>query len=146
MLLPPVPVCKPFTYKVTCFRPVGQLAAMFFANITPCFSVSRRSLQDMPFFGHLVKEASSGPCCALVLCRVEAVMVLQQLMGHESVKEARGRTGDAVCLGSFSWASPRAEEGAEIMNFCFIMFIPDMFRSVIAEGKSCFSLSPEAVG
>eukprot|EP00437_Effrenium_voratum_P048713 CAMPEP_0181525952 /NCGR_PEP_ID=MMETSP1110-20121109/69233_1 /TAXON_ID=174948 /ORGANISM="Symbiodinium sp., Strain CCMP421" /LENGTH=1445 /DNA_ID=CAMNT_0023656773 /DNA_START=54 /DNA_END=4392 /DNA_ORIENTATION=- len=48
-----------------------------------------RSLQDMPFFGHLVKEASSGPCCALVLCRVEAVMVLQQLMGHESVKEAR---------------------------------------------------------
>lgn len=49
----------------------------------------------MPFFGHLVKEASSGPCCALVLCRVEAVMVLQQLMGHESVKEARGRTGDA---------------------------------------------------
>eukprot|EP00931_Biecheleriopsis_adriatica_P003691 TRINITY_DN105467_c0_g1_i1.p1 TRINITY_DN105467_c0_g1~~TRINITY_DN105467_c0_g1_i1.p1 ORF type:complete len:1485 (-),score=426.76 TRINITY_DN105467_c0_g1_i1:23-4477(-) len=45
--------------------------------------------KDKPFFDSIVKEASSGPCCAMVLCRLEAIAVWNQLMGCASVKEAR---------------------------------------------------------
>ncbi|CAE8599456.1 unnamed protein product, partial [Polarella glacialis] len=45
--------------------------------------------QGKPSFSALMKEACSGPCCALVLCRLEAVAVWKQLMGDPSVKEAR---------------------------------------------------------
>jgi len=48
-----------------------------------------RDLAEEPSFSAIVKEASSGPCCAMVLCRLEAVSVWKQLMGDESVKEAR---------------------------------------------------------
>lgn len=42
-----------------------------------------------PSFNSIVREATSGPCCLMVLCRLEAVAVWQQLIGPESVKEAR---------------------------------------------------------
>lgn len=45
--------------------------------------------KDNPALPAIVKEACSGPCCALVLCRLEAVAVWTQLMGPSSVKEAR---------------------------------------------------------
>lgn len=48
-----------------------------------------RDLKEKPFFSSLVRHASSGPCHLLVLCRLEAVAVWQQLMGPESVKDAR---------------------------------------------------------
>eukprot|EP00435_Cladocopium_sp_Y103_P031288 s2932_g7.t3 len=48
-----------------------------------------RTLSNEPSFPALVKEAASGPCCAMVLCRLEAVTVLQQLMGDPSVHLAR---------------------------------------------------------
>eukprot|EP00440_Ansanella_granifera_P026489 gb/GFBE01028772.1/.p1 GENE.gb/GFBE01028772.1/~~gb/GFBE01028772.1/.p1 ORF type:complete len:586 (+),score=181.62 gb/GFBE01028772.1/:1-1758(+) len=48
-----------------------------------------REFKDKPAFNALVKEACSGPCCAMVLCRVEAVAVWNQLMGDASVKDAR---------------------------------------------------------
>jgi adenylate kinase family enzyme/nucleoside diphosphate kinase len=48
-----------------------------------------RDLEDKPFFNALVKHACSGPCCILVLCRLEAVAVWQQLIGPEVVKDAR---------------------------------------------------------
>eukprot|EP00933_Yihiella_yeosuensis_P045259 TRINITY_DN40610_c0_g1_i1.p1 TRINITY_DN40610_c0_g1~~TRINITY_DN40610_c0_g1_i1.p1 ORF type:complete len:1525 (+),score=439.03 TRINITY_DN40610_c0_g1_i1:526-4575(+) len=48
-----------------------------------------RALKDHPSFAALVKEACSGPCCAMVLCRLEAVSVWNQLMGPSSVKDAR---------------------------------------------------------
>lgn len=48
-----------------------------------------RDYKDKPFFNSLVRHASSGPCCILVLCRLEAVSVWQQLMGPEVVKDAR---------------------------------------------------------
>lgn len=46
-------------------------------------------LKDKPFFNALVKHACSGTCCLLVLCRLEAVSVWQQVIGPEVVKEAR---------------------------------------------------------
>mmetsp|Transcript_8490 Transcript_8490/g.20114 ORF Transcript_8490/g.20114 Transcript_8490/m.20114 type:complete len:1467 (+) Transcript_8490:60-4460(+) len=48
-----------------------------------------RTMKDEPNFAAVVKEACSGPCCAMVLCRLEAVTVLKQLMGDASVQEAR---------------------------------------------------------
>ncbi|CAE7312691.1 AK1 [Symbiodinium sp. CCMP2592] len=48
-----------------------------------------RSSKSDPSFAAVVKESCSGPCCAMVLCRVEAVTVLKQLMGNASVKEAK---------------------------------------------------------
>jgi adenylate kinase family enzyme/nucleoside diphosphate kinase len=48
-----------------------------------------RDLKDKPFFNALVKHACSGPCCILVLCRLEAVAVWQQMIGPEIVKDAR---------------------------------------------------------
>ena len=46
-------------------------------------------MKDDPAFPAVIKEACSGPCCAMVLCRLEAVTVLKQLMGNASVKDAR---------------------------------------------------------
>eukprot|EP00931_Biecheleriopsis_adriatica_P024991 TRINITY_DN1544_c0_g1_i1.p1 TRINITY_DN1544_c0_g1~~TRINITY_DN1544_c0_g1_i1.p1 ORF type:complete len:1441 (-),score=400.02 TRINITY_DN1544_c0_g1_i1:104-4426(-) len=48
-----------------------------------------RDYQEKPSFNALVKEAISGPCCAMVLCRLEAIAVWNQLMGDASVKVAR---------------------------------------------------------
>jgi len=48
-----------------------------------------RDYKDKPSFQAQVKHATSGPCCALLLCRLEAVSVWLQLMGPEVVKEAR---------------------------------------------------------
>eukprot|EP00747_Dinoflagellata_sp_TGD_P161703 gnl/TRDRNA2_/TRDRNA2_178467_c0_seq1.p1 gnl/TRDRNA2_/TRDRNA2_178467_c0~~gnl/TRDRNA2_/TRDRNA2_178467_c0_seq1.p1 ORF type:complete len:1499 (-),score=413.44 gnl/TRDRNA2_/TRDRNA2_178467_c0_seq1:56-4552(-) len=48
-----------------------------------------RDYKDKPFFSSLIKHACSGPCCILVLCRLEAVAVWQQMMGPETVKDAR---------------------------------------------------------
>jgi len=48
-----------------------------------------RDSKEKPFFNALVKEACSGPCCVMVLCRLEAVTVWQQMMGPEVAKEAR---------------------------------------------------------
>lgn len=48
-----------------------------------------RSLKGKPAFSTTVKEASSGPCTVMVLCRLEAVAVFKQLMGPEHSKEAR---------------------------------------------------------
>lgn len=45
--------------------------------------------KDEPYFTALVKEAASGPCVVMVLCRLEAVQTLQQLMGPASVKDAK---------------------------------------------------------
>lgn len=50
-------------------------------------------------FSTMVKEVCSGSCCILVLCRLEAVATLQQLMGPELVataKETRPRSLRAV--------------------------------------------------
>ncbi|CAK9030418.1 Adenylate kinase isoenzyme 1 (AK 1) (ATP-AMP transphosphorylase 1) (ATP:AMP phosphotransferase) (Adenylate monophosphate kinase) (Myokinase) [Durusdinium trenchii] len=48
-----------------------------------------RSSAEDPAFSAMVKEACSGPCCAMVLYRLEAVTVLKQLMGDASVHVAR---------------------------------------------------------
>jgi nucleoside diphosphate kinase/adenylate kinase family enzyme len=48
-----------------------------------------RDLADQPFFDALVNHACSGPCCILVLCRLEAVSVWQQMMGPEVVSDAQ---------------------------------------------------------
>lgn len=48
-----------------------------------------RDRKALPIFNATVQEAISGKCCCLVLCRLEAVAVLQQLMGPEVVKDAR---------------------------------------------------------
>jgi adenylate kinase family enzyme/nucleoside diphosphate kinase len=48
-----------------------------------------RDLKDKPYFSALVKHACSGPCCILVLCRLEAISVWQQLIGPEVVKDAK---------------------------------------------------------
>jgi len=48
-----------------------------------------RDSKDKPFFAALVKEACAGPCCVMVLCRLEAVTVWQQMMGPEAVKDAK---------------------------------------------------------
>lgn len=48
-----------------------------------------RDLKDHPSYSSIVKEATSGPCCAMALCRLEAINVWKQLMGDPSVKEAR---------------------------------------------------------
>jgi len=48
-----------------------------------------RDHKDKPYFNALVKHAASGPCCILVLCRLEAVSTWQQAMGPEIVKDAR---------------------------------------------------------
>mmetsp|Transcript_102777 Transcript_102777/g.219818 ORF Transcript_102777/g.219818 Transcript_102777/m.219818 type:complete len:1208 (+) Transcript_102777:28-3651(+) len=48
-----------------------------------------RDYKSEPFYGSMVKEACVGPCCVMALCRLEAVEVLQQLMGPESVKDAK---------------------------------------------------------
>eukprot|EP00928_Gymnodinium_smaydae_P064857 TRINITY_DN480_c1_g1_i2.p1 TRINITY_DN480_c1_g1~~TRINITY_DN480_c1_g1_i2.p1 ORF type:complete len:1698 (+),score=471.60 TRINITY_DN480_c1_g1_i2:89-5182(+) len=45
--------------------------------------------KDQPFYASLTKEASSGPCVVAVLCRVDAVSVLQQLMGPANVADAK---------------------------------------------------------
>jgi len=45
--------------------------------------------EDKPYYHTMVKEAISGPCVVAVLCRLEAVKVLQQCMGPASVKDAR---------------------------------------------------------
>ena len=44
-----------------------------------------RKMKGTASFAGLVKEASSGPCHAMVLCRLEAVAVLQQLPGSKSL-------------------------------------------------------------
>eukprot|EP00927_Polykrikos_kofoidii_P049532 TRINITY_DN43582_c0_g1_i1.p1 TRINITY_DN43582_c0_g1~~TRINITY_DN43582_c0_g1_i1.p1 ORF type:complete len:1526 (-),score=310.58 TRINITY_DN43582_c0_g1_i1:82-4659(-) len=41
------------------------------------------------YFKPMIKEATSGPCIVAVLCRFEAISVLQELMGPASVKEAK---------------------------------------------------------
>eukprot|EP00913_Durusdinium_trenchii_P026721 g25068.t1 len=48
-----------------------------------------RTATKDPAFSAMVKEACSGPCCAMVLYRLEAVTVLKQLMGDASVHVAR---------------------------------------------------------
>jgi len=48
-----------------------------------------RDRKTLPTFNATVQEAIAGKCCCLVLCRLEAVAVLQQLIGPESVKDAR---------------------------------------------------------
>jgi len=48
-----------------------------------------REHNDKPFFVSLVKEACSGPCCVMVLYRLEAIAVWEQIMGPESIREAR---------------------------------------------------------
>eukprot|EP00929_Paragymnodinium_shiwhaense_P015313 TRINITY_DN123389_c0_g1_i1.p1 TRINITY_DN123389_c0_g1~~TRINITY_DN123389_c0_g1_i1.p1 ORF type:complete len:1512 (-),score=471.27 TRINITY_DN123389_c0_g1_i1:162-4697(-) len=72
-----------------------------------------------PYFNAMVREAISGPCIVATLCRLEAVSVLQQLMGPESVKDARrlrpkslraryGRDGQRNAVhGSTARAAPR---------------------------------------
>jgi len=42
-----------------------------------------------PYFKALIQEAIAGTCALLVLCRLEAVMVLGQLMGPATVKDAK---------------------------------------------------------
>lgn len=78
-----------------------------------------------------VKEASSGPCCAMVLCRLEAVTVLKQLMGDPSVHVARatrpgslrarfGRDGQRNALhGSESLKVPPGRERKLTISFRF---------------------------
>jgi len=55
-----------------------------------------RDSVDKPSFSAIVKEATAGPCCAMVLCRLEAVSVWKQLMGEESVKEARKNSPGSI--------------------------------------------------
>jgi adenylate kinase family enzyme/nucleoside diphosphate kinase len=47
-----------------------------------------REFKDQPSFGATIREACSGPCCIMVLCRLQAVSVLKQLMGPPRVDEA----------------------------------------------------------
>lgn len=48
-----------------------------------------RDSAERPHFAALVEAACAGPSCVMVLCRLEAVAVWQQLMGPEAVKDAR---------------------------------------------------------
>mmetsp|Transcript_66682 Transcript_66682/g.171704 ORF Transcript_66682/g.171704 Transcript_66682/m.171704 type:complete len:1489 (-) Transcript_66682:73-4539(-) len=48
-----------------------------------------RDYKERPSFVGTVKEAIAGSCCVMVLCRLEAVSVWQQLMGPASVKDAK---------------------------------------------------------
>jgi nucleoside-diphosphate kinase len=48
-----------------------------------------RDFKGEPSFNAMVQEATSGKCALLVLCRLEAVTVLQQLMGPAVVKDAK---------------------------------------------------------
>lgn len=48
-----------------------------------------KDLEGKPSFGAMVKEASAGSCCVMVLCRLEAVTVLNQLAGPAAVKDAK---------------------------------------------------------
>jgi nucleoside diphosphate kinase len=50
-----------------------------------------RDMKEKPIFNALVAHACSGPSCIFVLCRLEAVSVLRQLMGPEVVKDAKQR-------------------------------------------------------
>lgn len=80
-----------------------------------------------------VKEASSGPCCAMVLCRLEAVTVLKQLMGDPSVHMARatrpgslrarfGRDGQRNALhGSESLKVPSGRERKWVIQWSWII-------------------------
>lgn len=88
-----------------------------------------RTLSDDPSFPALVKEAASGPCCAMVLCRLEAVTVLQQLLGDPSVHLARqqrpgslrarfGRDGQRNALHGSSTLKAAVQE--------IKLFFPDM--------------------
>jgi len=48
-----------------------------------------RDSKDLPTFNAMVEEATAGKCCIMVLCRLEAVNVWQQVMGPASVSEAK---------------------------------------------------------
>jgi len=47
-----------------------------------------RDYKERPSFNSMVADCCSGPCCLMVLCRLEAVAILQQLMGPELTKDA----------------------------------------------------------
>merc|ERR1740121_3008546 len=47
-----------------------------------------RGFKSRPTFNATVKECCAGKCSIMVLCRLEAVTVWQQLMGPEVVKDA----------------------------------------------------------
>jgi len=55
-----------------------------------------RDYKDKPQFACIVREAVAGPCCVLVLCRLEAVTVWQQMMGPESVKDAQSQRPNSL--------------------------------------------------
>lgn len=60
------------------------------ANLTPSTAEDFFEAQkDHPSFSFIIKEATSAPSTILALGRVEAVTVFKQLVGPESVKDAR---------------------------------------------------------
>jgi len=97
-----------------------------------------RTLKGKPSYGSTVKEACSGPCTVMVLCRLEAVSVLKQLMGPEHSKEARvqrprslralyGRDGQRnAVFGSESAKSA-------IWDICF--FFPEMGSDPVPDNE-----------
>jgi len=88
-----------------------------------------RTLSDDPAFSALVKEASSGPCCAMVLCRLEAVTVLKQLMGDPSVHVARATRPGSLRARFGRDGQRNALHGSESLKAAvqeIKLFFPDM--------------------
>jgi len=71
-----------------------------------------RERKDEPSFASTVAEACAGPCCMMVLCRLEAVSVFQQLA-------QAGRPGSIPAVCGAVHASASAKSAAREVQLCF---------------------------